>query len=211
MKMTFFNVRCGRDSVRTVFLYMILGVLSRTGIAEQRFEGFTEPYRKIELAVGESGVLSAVHVKAGSRVREGQILAQLDTSVLERTLDIARQRSESLGSLRASQAELELRTKYWQQLTQLHDRGHATQREIDRAATDVKIAEARVAMAQEELALQRLECGRIETQIERRRLRSPINGIVSDVLRDEGESFFVNDPRILTVVQIDRLRGEFFP
>jgi RND family efflux transporter MFP subunit len=177
--------------------------------AELGVEGFTEPYRQIELAVGEPGVLTKVEVQAGSRVEQGQIVAQLDTSVLERTLDIARQRAQSVGALRAAQAELELHAKYHQQLSQLKDRGHATQREIDRASADVKVAMARVAIAEEELALQQLECRRIEAQIERRIIRSPIRGVVSEVLCEVGESLSGSDPRILTVVQLDRLRAKF--
>ena len=198
-----------RTTYLAISLSLFSGVMPSHGNAEERIEGFTGPYRQIELAFGESGVLAELRVKEGARVQEGEVLAQLDTTVLERTLDIARQRSESNGALSAAQAELELRTKYWQQLSQLHDRGHATQREIDRASTDVKVAEARVAMAEEEQSLQRLECRRIEAQIERRILRSPLNGVVSEVLRETGESFLANDPRVLTVVQLDRLLARF--
>ena len=205
---------CSRTVTARVVLFvaaasMSLNLLS-TGYAEDyRFEGFTEPYHQIELAVGESGVLSEVHVKEGMRVQRDQILARLDTTVLERTLEIARQRSQAVGALRAAQAELELRNKYLQQLSQLYDRGHATQREYDRAATDLKVAEARVAIAEEELALQRLECLRIEAQIERRILRSPISGVVSEVQREVGESFLANDPCVMTIVQLDRLSAKF--
>jgi RND family efflux transporter MFP subunit len=177
--------------------------------AESRAEGFTEPYRQIELAVGEPGVLAKVLVQEGSRVQPGQIVAQLDTLVLERTLEIARQRSEFVGALRAAEAELELRASQLQQLSQLRDRGHATQRELDRAATDLKVAEARVAMAHEELALQRLECLRIEAQIEHRVVRSPIQGVVSHLWHEEGESFLSSDPRVATIVQLNRLKAKF--
>jgi RND family efflux transporter MFP subunit len=193
-----------------VILLALAATLGPTSLkAEGGIEGFTAPYRQIELAVGEPGVLTMVAVQPGSQVEPGQIVAQLDTSVLERTLDIARQRSESLGALRAAQAELDLHRKYHQQLSQLKDRGHATQREIDRAAADVKVAEARVAIAEEELALQRLECKRIEAQIERRIVRSPVRGVVSEVFCDVGESFSGSDPRMVTIVQLDRLRAKF--
>jgi RND family efflux transporter MFP subunit len=177
--------------------------------AESRAEGFTEPYRQIELAVGEPGVLTKVLVEEGSRVQPGQIVARLDTLVLERTLEIARQRSEFVGALRAAEAELELRTSHLQKLSQLRDRGHATQQELDRAATDLKVAEARVAMAHEELALQRLECQRIEAQIEHRVVRSPIQGVVSHLWHEEGESFLSSDPRVATIVQLNRLKAKF--
>jgi RND family efflux transporter MFP subunit len=209
MDITKFRLTACSSLLSTVLVCGGADSLAESSASEAGVEGFTEPYRQIELAVGEPGVLANVDVQPGSRVEPGQIVAQLDTSVLARTLDIARQRSESVGALSAAQAELELRAKYYQQLSQLKDRGHATQREIDRASTDVKVAEARVAMAEEELALQRLECRRIEAQIERRIIRSPIRGVVSDVRCEVGESFMGNDSRILTIVQLDRLRAKF--
>jgi RND family efflux transporter MFP subunit len=161
------------------------------------------------LAAGETGILAQIDVQEGTRVAAGQLVAQLDTVILERTLEIARQRSVSVGALQAANAELNLRRKQLEQLQPLRDRGHATQRELERAETDVQIAAARVAIAEEELMLQRLECKRIEAQIERRQIRSPIAGVVSEVFREVGESFLANDPRVLTIVQIDRLRAKF--
>jgi membrane fusion protein, multidrug efflux system len=105
--------------------------------------------------------------------------------------------------------ELDLRAKHLAQLNTLRDRGHATQREVDRAVADFRVAEARLEMAQEELDLQRLECHRIETQISRRRIQSPIAGIVSQLYREVGESLASNDPRVATIVQLDRLRAKF--
>jgi len=182
---------------------------TRTTNADEKVEGFTEPYRRIELAAGEPGVLSEILVREGTRVAAHEKLGQLDTSVLERTLEIARQRSQSVGALQAAEAERDLRKKYLGQLKELRQRGNATQREIDRAAADLRVSEARVAMALEELELQQLECRRIEAQIRRREIRSPVDGVVSELLKEAGESFMANDPRVMTIVQLDRLRAKF--
>lgn len=147
---------------------------------------------KLSSQLAEPGIVDQIAVKEGERVTENQLLAKLDTEVLECTLEIARQRSRSLSALQAAEAEHGLRQKFLEQLSQLHDRGHSTQREIDRAEADLKVAEARVAMAKEEVELQHLECRRIEAQIERRTIRSPLNGVVSEVLRS-GASRLLSD------------------
>ena len=177
-------------------------------VAEE-VEGFTEPYRQIELAAGEPGILTEVHVQEGSRVAAGDLVAALDTDVLRATLELARERSTAAGALQASQAELELRASQRTQLQTLRDRGHATQRELERAETDYRIAKARVVMAEEELRLHQLEMKRIETQIARRQIRSPIDGVVSEVFKDVGEAFVGNDPRVATIVQLGQLRARF--
>ncbi len=172
-------------------------------------EGFTEPYRQIELAAGEPGVVAQLAVQEGDRVTAGQVLGELDNAVLEAMLEIARERAVARGACQAAEAELLLRQTHLEQLGQLRDRGHATQREILRAETDLKVAQARLTMAEDELKMQRLECKRIEAQIARRQIRSPIDGIVSHVYQQIGESVLANDPRVVTVVQLDQLRAKF--
>lgn len=72
-----------------------------------RFDGFTEPDRQAELAAGEPGILDKVLVKEGDRVERGQVLAKLDSAVLECTLETARQRSQVEGAVQLAQAEME--------------------------------------------------------------------------------------------------------
>jgi RND family efflux transporter MFP subunit len=193
-------------------LFLFWGLTQNAAFAAEasgKVEGFTEPYRQIDLAAGEPGILTDMRVAEGSRVDEHELIGQLDIAVLESSLKIARQRAESLGALHAAEAELELRATYLEQLESLRERGNATQRELDRARADFRVAKARMEMAQEELLLQQLECQRIETQITRRQIYSPIRGVVSHVYREVGEAFSTNDPRVVTIVQLDQLRAKF--
>ena len=192
-----------------VVLAMFCAMGPSNSLRAEEVEGFTEPYRQIELAAGEPGILTEIRVQEGSRVAEGDLVAALDTDVLCATLELARERATAEGARQASQAELELRQAQLTQLQTLRDRGHATQRELERAETDFRIAQARVVMAEEELRLHQLEMKRIETQIARRQIRSPIDGVVSEVFKEVGEAFVSNDPRVATIVQLDQLRARF--
>ncbi len=194
---------------RTGVLWLCGVTVSIVPVRAEDVEGFTEPYREIELAAGEPGVLTEVRVQEGSRVAKDELIAALDTDVLQATWELARERSISDGALQATQAELDLRQTQLDQLRTLRDRGHATQRELERADTDLRIAKARMLMAQEELRMHVLEMKRIETQIARRQMRSPIDGVVSEVFKEVGEAFAGNDPRVATIVQLDPLRARF--
>jgi multidrug efflux pump subunit AcrA (membrane-fusion protein) len=46
--------------------------------------------------------------------------------------------------------------------------------------------------------------------IENRTLRSPVNGVVTEIKRDPSESVSLNQPHVLTVVEIDRLIVNLF-
>jgi RND family efflux transporter MFP subunit len=177
--------------------------------AADSIEGFAAPYRKIEISAGEPGLIVAIDVQPGDTVTANQLLASLDCSVLEATLEIARQKAASVSGIEAAAVELRLRKEHWEQILSLRERGHATQRELTRAEADFEIAQARLHLAEEEAALNKLEVIRIEKQIATRKIRTPISGIVADVHREPGEAFLISDPRILTVVDLDRLRIKF--
>ncbi|MDG2383643.1 MAG: efflux RND transporter periplasmic adaptor subunit [Pirellulaceae bacterium] len=196
--------------IRFVLPSLLLVVaFSVEGKGQSEADAFTEPFQELELAVSDAGVLTEVNVCAGEPVKAGQVLAKLDSSVLAASLEISQAKSRFVGALDAAVAERDLREKQFRQLDNLYGRGHATERELERAQTDYQISKARVAMAREELFLHRLECKRIEAQIERRRIRSPINGIVSDVAKQVGEFFSPTDPHLMTIVQLGKLRAKF--
>ncbi len=190
-------------------LFLLIAPILDCGVIAAEVEAFTEPYQEVELAIGESGILDELRVREGERVKESQVVARLDTQVLEASLRIAELRAQSMGALDAAMAELELRKNHRDQLRVLRKKGHASQRELDRAEADFRIANARRKMAEEEILLQKLECQRIQAQIDRRVLRTPIDGVVSEISGDVGESFSGTERYIMKIVKLNKLRAKF--
>lgn len=187
-------------------LYLLHGTFS----VGATVEGFTEPYQVVDIsAAAEPGILTNLYVREGEKVSSGQILARLDTSVLESTLEITRKRAEMRGRILAAKTELQLRQRYVDNLRQLFKQQHASQAEMDRAELDLVVASASLQRAQEEQELALLEVKRAELEIERRVLRSPIDGIVTVRHRDVGEATQISDTRVLTLVQVSTLRVVF--
>lgn len=180
-----------------------------SGQTAETVEGFTEPYREVHLSAAEPGVVTDVSVGEGETVEEGRILAVLDLDVLEASLAVARQRAAACGRLDAATAELRMRRDRVEKLRGLRDRGHSSQSELDKAETDAAIAEAGVRAAEEEREIYRLECRRIEAQIDRRKIRSPIDGVVARVHKQVGEAILANDPQVITLIRLDTLRIRF--
>lgn len=170
-----------------VFLMLIVAILPSTLITDE-LVGFTEPFRTVEISAGEPGVIATIDVEPGNPVNAGQPLLSLDTSVLDATLAMAKQKAASSGGIDAAKAELSLRHERLQQVTQLRQRGHATQHELARAQADVDIAKARLKLAFEEQALNTLDCKRIEAQISRLKINSPYKGVISEIHREMGKS-----------------------
>lgn len=172
-------------------------------------EGFTEPYREIDAASAETGILVKIDVDDGDRVHKGQLLAQLDQDVFRAALRVAEKYKESKGQLESAKAELRLTTERFDNLQKLLSDHHASQEEVDRAATEQAIAEAQLLAATETLQIRELEYERSKAQLERRSIRSPVDGVVKRVHKHIGEFVAPTDPVVLTIVQLDPLLATF--
>ena len=140
--------------------------------------GYTEPYKTITVSAAEAGVIKELPVEEGTAVRQGQILARLDVAQLDAELEIA-----------TIQAQLQ-RTKV-ERLDELARSQRAAKEELERSRADLKIREA--------------EIRKIQAAIETRTMRSPVNGVVTEIKRQPSEAVSLGNPHVLTVVQIDRL------
>ncbi len=197
------------ESLRRIATSLFLFTSLSIPAVADTVEGFTEPFRKVDVSAGEPGVITSIDVEPGQVVARGDTLFSLDTSILEATLAMAQQRAGASGAVDAARAELTLRRERLEQIKTLRERGHATQRELSRAETDVKITVARLKLVEEERLLNQLDCKRIEAQIARRRIRSPLDAVVAEVHREVGEANLVTEPRIITLVQLHKLRVRF--
>lgn len=202
-----FSRRAISQHLGLLSLYLIFA----PGVASgETVEGFAEPFKTIEVVGAvEPGLIVSIGVKEGEVVEPGKVLASLENGVLEASLRIAHRRSQMRGRLEAALAELRMRGDRAEKLRQLRAQGHASAAELERAETDRAVAQAQVMLAEEEIELAALECQRIQAQIEQRIFRSPIQGVVAKIHREEGESLLINDPALMTLVQLDPLRVTF--
>ncbi len=168
-------------------------------------EAFTEPYRDISVAASEMGTLSEVRVVEGAIVKQGDILAVMDDDILRASLEVARRSMNAEGLLKSAQADLDMKTLEQEKLKQLRERDHASQQEVDRIQTEIRIAEARLLSVKEDLEVKQLEFRRIESQLKQRQVVAPMDGVISELSREAGEFVSPSDPTIARLVQLDPL------
>lgn len=177
--------------------------------ADHTIEGFSEPFRRIDLAAAEPGILTKLFVIEGEKVKAGQLLALLDREVLEISAKIAERAKDSRGRLQAATAERDQREQRLQRLRTIEPKRFASADEIARAETELAVSAANLLAAQEQLAIDALEFEKAQALLERRSLRSPIAGVVTKLHREEREFVSVINPTIVTVVQLHPLRVIF--
>jgi len=86
--------------MRSKIAIFVLFVLAccRCALSDDTIDGFTEPFRKIELAPAEPGVLTTLLAAEGDVVNAGQLLGTLDNDVLQIAVKLAKQSWNRVGS-----------------------------------------------------------------------------------------------------------------
>ena len=211
MKINFNNTQSPNFINRAVIVFVgfCIAVLMLTAVAEAQIDGFTGPFRSIELSSDETGSIAALEVEEGDEVREDQLIAKLDTRVQELQLEIANQQANTKSQITAAEQALNKRRSISNRLNQLKARGHASQSEIIRSEMELAIAEAKYLAAQEEQVVRSIEARRAKVQLDRRTIVAPFDGVVSKVHRREGEFLSPVNPEVVTIIQVDKLLATF--
>jgi RND family efflux transporter MFP subunit len=166
--------------------------------------GVTEPKHEVDLAFPESGIIAEIAVEEGQSVKKGELLVKLDSRVLAAKEKRAKIKANSMAALRAAYSEMTMREKRLNQVKQLGAR-NSNPDEIAKADVDHEMAKARYEAADEEVQTSKIELEQIEVEIERRMLRSPIDGIVARIYRDVAESAVRGETVVASIVNLDQL------
>jgi len=141
-----------------------------------------------------AGEVQQVLVREGEAVKEGQVLARIDTADYQAKVDQAR------GSLVAAQGQLEIATQTRNNNQVLLDKGFISRNAFDTASSQFDIARANVDSARGALEVARKALA--DTVV-----RSPITGMISARNVQPGEKVAV-DGKLLDVVDLSQMELE---
>lgn len=179
--------------------------------SRSHIEGFTEPIRTVNVAAPESGLIERLHVRHGDRVKAGKTIAELERSVLQAQRSIANAKAESTARSDAAELRLQRAENRLRKLETLLKEGNGSVEEVAQAKLDRDLAKVEVASAADEAKINRLNLKRIDAELKRRAIRSPIDGVVTKLHHEAGEYISATDPAVVRIVQLDQLRVRFFP
>lgn len=163
-----------------------------------------EPNLIVDISSSEVGVLSAVHVDVSDKVNAGRLLAELDTQVERATLALSEARANAAAEVELLEQSSEFNSRRVARNNELHAKRAVPDQVMDEAQTELKLSDLRLRQALENRAIAKLELHRDKTALERRYIRSPIDGVV--VLRHKSAGEYVEGDPIVQVAQLDPLR-----
>lgn len=141
--------------------------------------GTLEPINQVEVGSEISGIVRTVHVDFNDVVEAGQVLAHLDASQLEAKV---RQSQASLEAAEAlvqeAQATLGEARARAIRATELFERQHVSQQELEVAIAAQARAKAALVSAKAQLRVRRATLDSDQTTLSKTIIRTPISGIV---------------------------------
>ncbi len=155
-----------------------------TELAEEKFEHFIEVNGKVEavqdvdVSPEVSGVIMDVLVEEGQRIEKGQIMARLNTDLLERSVD-------------ELQVQLELAVTNYERQKNLWDQNIGSEMQYLQAKNNKESLEKRIKS--------------LNTQIEMAEIKAPVTGVVDIVYQKKGH---IGSPQVpfAKVINIGKIK-----
>lgn len=137
--------------------------------------GQLNPVTLVSVGTQVSGIVTSYTADFNDRVEAGQVLMQLDDSLLRTQLQ------QSEAGLASARSAVALAEAGWRRVQPLASEGFASQQELDQARQSLAEARARAAQAQAQVSRDRVNLGYAV-------IRSPVSGVVVSRAVDVGQT-----------------------
>lgn len=185
-----------------------LAVASATDAAwgSQPIGCIIEPERVADVGSPVIGVIQAVLVERGDRVRKGQTVAVLRNDVERAAVSLAQSRARMDADEKAALANYSFARQRLARSQDLFRKEFISKQALDQAVAEAEVAEQRLAQAREQQLALGKELSLAQARLEERTIRSPFDGIVAERYLSAGER--VEEKPLLRVAKVDPLRVE---
>lgn len=202
----------------------IKAVLVETGIIKPQVGA------EVKIGARATGVIEEMKVKIGDRVKKGELIALIDDREIRDQINqqraalvAARKNAEQISStypeqIKQAKADYEYRKISYDREQKLIKNDYTTQDSVDLAKSLLEAAEAKLKQLKDEFPLQleqaRARVKEIEAQLRQQEIRlsytriyAPIDGVVSDITAQEGETIVtgLQVANLVTVLDPTRL------
>jgi RND family efflux transporter MFP subunit len=167
-----------------------------------------EPYLLVNVGSPVEALLERVEVDRGDLVKQGQVLARLESSVERSTVTLARARAAMTSGIESGQVRLDYSIRKVASNEDLLKQQAISEREVDEAKAQRDLNEIALVEARETKRLAELEAERAEVVLKLRTITSPVSGVVTERLLTAME--LVRQTPIVKIAQLHPLRVEVF-
>jgi HlyD family secretion protein len=169
---------------------VIQATVSRGDIVEVvNATGTLEPMRRVDVGSQVSGVVQELFVDYNSIVKQGQVLAKIDPSLLQVQVEIQEANIERQKmDIENQKIQLEDLKVKLQRSQALFDKQLVNQQQLDDASLAVKNREAQIGSAQKQMVQSEAQLSQAKLNVSYTTIISPIDGVVVERRVDRGQT-----------------------
>lgn len=203
-----------RETITAGLAAVLLCLPLATASADERVAGegydcIVEPLLTVKLGSREQGTIATMNVKRGSTVKKAEPVAALDSELQKLAVDVARIRAGSDLDIQSAKAKLTLADAELARARELHVNRVVASKKLDEAAIDQAVATIAYKTAQLQYQIAQSELAQAVERSERRVIRSPVDGVVTELTMSPGE--YVHEQAVvMTIAMLDPLKIETF-
>ena len=160
---------------KQVLVYQVTTLEPTTISSSVTATGTVEPVKQVEVGTQVSGIISKIYVDYNSVVKEGQLIAELDMSVLKTELESSR------ANLNSAKVEYDYQTRNYERIKGLYDKELVSATEFEQAQYSYDKAKFSYSQAQSNYSKSQKNIGYAK-------IYSPIDGVVLSRAVDEGQT-----------------------
>jgi membrane fusion protein, multidrug efflux system len=204
---------------RLIIMIAALLAISRDATAQKElsvspqhmgeFDCVVEAKTMIKLGSPDTGIIEALKVDRDTTVKKGEVVAQLDSNLQRIALELAQLKASNEGDINSERTRLAFRSSEAERAENLNSKQIVTTKVRDEAVTERNLAALALAKAELEHKMAQVDLEQARARLDRRSIRSPINGVVSDVTIRLGEYVYEQTP-LVTIAEINPLYVKVF-
>jgi HlyD family secretion protein len=150
--------------------------------------GYVVARRKATVAAEITGKVVEVLIEEGMMIKEGDVVARLDSVLAERDLALAQSRADAAeAAVGAIAADLHDAERIHARAQSLIARNVVSEADLTKAEARVGVLRAQLKQSQAQFATAKLDANRNADMLEKHRIRAPFNGVVVERSAQPGE------------------------
>ena len=165
-------------------------VITETIKSEITATGTVKPINQVDVGTQVSGIIKKIYVDFNSRVKKGQVLAEIDKDMLENEL------SAMKSNLDAAKIEFNYQSTNYNRQKELHTKNLISDSEFETSEYSYKKAKTNLDMAQSNYT-------KTKTNLSYATIYSPIDGVVLNRAVEQGQTVAAsfNTPTLFSIAQ----------
>lgn len=170
--------------------------------------GKIEPFEYVDLGAQVSGRIDKLYVDVGDSVKKKQLLAQIDPTIYQASLDSSKAALDSLqAELKQYQAEAKLANLQYNRAKKLFESKAVSREKLEDAEASYKVAQAKIEAVKAQIRQARSTIKTNTTNLGYTKIYATLDGIVTSQSVKEGETINANQttPVIMQIAQLNKM------